>query len=112
MPVERDIIVAASDLLATGVDEFYGFWIAKQIRDLRGARLLTGHGTLYRALERLEKQGYLESRWEDPEIAANENRPRRRLCRLTALGANTGQKLLSEMSGSNVPLRPAWANRV
>ena len=112
MPVERDIIVAASDLLATGVDEFYGFRIAKQIRDLRGARLLTGHGTLYRALERLEKQGYLESRWEDPEIAANENRPRRRLCRLTALGANTGQKLLSEMSGSNVPLRPAWANRV
>ena len=75
VPVERDIIIAASHFLASGIDEFYGFKIAKQIRDLKGARLLTGHGTLYRALERLEKQGYLESRWEDPEVAASENRP-------------------------------------
>jgi hypothetical protein len=30
--------------------------------------------------------GLLESRWEDPAIAAEENRPRRRFYRVTAAG--------------------------
>ena len=37
------------------------------------------HGTPHRALGRLEAMGMLESRWEDPEIPARENRPGRRL---------------------------------
>jgi DNA-binding PadR family transcriptional regulator len=42
-------------------------------------------GTIYPMLARLEKSGWLESRWEDagPE---NEGRPRRRLYRLTGHG--------------------------
>jgi hypothetical protein len=31
--------------------------------------------------------GFLESTWEDPQISVNENRPRRRMYSLTALGA-------------------------
>ena len=57
-----------------------------EIRDGQGARRLTGHGTLYRALDRLAKLGLIESRWEDPEIAEVEERPRRRLYRVTAIG--------------------------
>jgi PadR family transcriptional regulator PadR len=48
--------------------------------------LLTAYGTLYRALSRLERMGFLESRWEDPDIPARENRPGRRLYTLTAAG--------------------------
>ena len=54
--------------------------------DASDGRLLTAYGTLYRALARLEKMGLLTSRWEDPAIPARENRPGRRLYRLTALG--------------------------
>jgi DNA-binding PadR family transcriptional regulator len=50
------------------------------------ARGLTAHGTLYKALDRMERMGLLESRWEDPEVAAAQGRPRRRLYRVTGQG--------------------------
>jgi len=48
----------------------------------------TAHGTLYKALGRMEDAGLLESHWEDPDVAVAEGRPRRRLYRVTPLGAN------------------------
>jgi DNA-binding PadR family transcriptional regulator len=33
------------------------------------------HGTLYKALDRLEGLGLVEARWEDADIAAEEKRP-------------------------------------
>jgi DNA-binding PadR family transcriptional regulator len=41
---------------------------------------------MYKAFDRLEKAGFLTSRWEDPEIALAANRPRRRLYEVTAAG--------------------------
>ena len=35
------------------------------MREQSGSRSLTGHGTLYKALGRLEEFGLLTSRWED-----------------------------------------------
>jgi DNA-binding PadR family transcriptional regulator len=35
----------------------------------------------------MEGGGLLESRWEDPDLAVAEGRPRRRLYRVTPLGA-------------------------
>ena len=52
--------------------------------DQAGAKRLAGYGTLYKALDRLERAGHVESRWEDPNFAAAESRPRRRLYRVTA----------------------------
>ncbi len=86
VPLERSICEAAFALRGSGVDEFHGYLIAKELADAADARLLTAYGTLYRALGRLEKMGILESRWEDPEIPARENRPGRRLYRMTAAG--------------------------
>lgn len=83
IPIEQSILVAAVRLRGQGIEEFHGFGIAKEIRDREGARLLTGHGTLYRALGRLEEQGFLIGRWEDPLVAAEENRPRRKLYKFT-----------------------------
>ena len=56
------------------------------MRDSHHARRLTAYGTLYKALERLERAGYLESRWEDPHAAAAEGRPRRRFYQVTLAG--------------------------
>lgn len=83
IPIEKSILSAAVSLHGEGIEEFHGFRIAKEINAREGTRLLPGHGTLYRALARLEQQGLLQSVWEDPLIAAEENRPRRRLYRLT-----------------------------
>ena len=83
IPIERAILAAAMQLRTQGVEQFHGFRIAREIKDREGARLLTAHGTLYRALARLETQGFLQSTWEDPMIAAEESRPRRRLYKLT-----------------------------
>lgn len=86
LPIELDICEAAAGLRRHGIDQFHGYAIAKAVGEDDGSRLLTGYGTLYRALGRLEKMGILESRWEDPHLAAAEHRPGRRLYTLTALG--------------------------
>lgn len=43
-------------------------------------------GTVYPALRRMEKRGYVEARWEDARKARNEGRPRRRYYRVTSSG--------------------------
>lgn len=77
------IIEVGMELRRHGTPEFHGFLLSKALADAHGARLLTAYGTLYRALDRLERAGYLESRWEDPLSAAADGRPRRRFYRLT-----------------------------
>jgi PadR family transcriptional regulator, regulatory protein PadR len=98
-PIEYSILDAAVRLCRQG-EEFYGFQIAKEIEDREGARRLTGLGTLYRALDWLQQQGYLSRRWEDPAIAAQENRPRRRMYQIT--GKALSVALTS--APNNVPL--------
>jgi PadR family transcriptional regulator, regulatory protein PadR len=69
---------------------------------------LTSYGTLYKALTRLEREGYLASRWEDPLTAAAEARPRRKFYRLTL----EGEGALSEARAADrdrLPDRPAAA---
>ena len=86
IPIELSILEAALGLRARGTEAAHGFLLAKVVQDLTGARLLTAHGTLYRALHRLEQAGFLESYWEDPRIALAEGRPTRRFYRVTAAG--------------------------
>ena len=86
VPLETAICVCAASLRRSGTIEFHGYEIAKRLGDESNRRLLTAYGTLYRALGRLEAMGLLQSRWEDPQIPARENRPGRRLYVLTAAG--------------------------
>src|SRR5262245_58476435 len=86
LPIEVSILEAGLLLRDRGRDEFHGFLVAKEMRERDAARRLTAHGTLYKALDRMERGGLLESRWEDPSIAAEGGRPRRRLYRVTGLG--------------------------
>lgn len=86
LPLEVSLLQCAIDLAVRGAPRFHGFMIAKEIKDREGAKLLTAHGTLYKALDRMQKSGYLESEWEDPLVAAQQGRPRRRLYHVTAAG--------------------------
>jgi DNA-binding PadR family transcriptional regulator len=86
LPLEAGILEVATARNRAGDPEFHGFLVAKELRDRDGARALTAHGTLYKALDRMESAGLLDSRWEDPDDAAAEGRPRRRLYRITGAG--------------------------
>lgn len=86
LPIEESILVAGLELRERGEEEFHGFFIAQAIAEREALRRLTAHGTLYKALDRMERAGLLTSRWEDPDAATAERRPRRRLYRVTGLG--------------------------
>ena len=89
LPLELAILGAALAVRDDGDGSFHGFGLAATLREQRGSRALTAHGTLYKALGRLEDRGLLASRWEDPTAA--EGRPRRRLYVLTAEGAQAAR---------------------
>ena len=83
LPIEAMILEAALRLRRQGEPGFHGFGIAKAIAEGTEAGALTAHGTLYKALGRMEAAGLLTSDWEDAELAAAEGRPRRRLYQVT-----------------------------
>jgi DNA-binding PadR family transcriptional regulator len=87
VPLEQAILFAAINLLNAGEKEFYGYQLARHLAAVADQRMSTAYGTLYRALGRLEAMGLLQSSWEEPQRAADENRPGRRLYALTDIGA-------------------------
>jgi hypothetical protein len=82
----RILEVAVDGPGAGGAPEIHGFALAKQLADRQGSHRLTSHGTLYKALSRLEEAGLVDSRWEDHRLAEEAGRPRRRLYRVTGAG--------------------------
>src|SRR5205823_5381605 len=98
--------MCAANLRRSGTIDFHGYEIAKHLGDESNHRLLTAYGTLYRALGRLEAMGLLQSRWEDPQIPARENRPGRRIYVLTAAGEVAAQKA-RKAAGEKIPKRAA-----
>lgn len=86
LPLEVSILETGILLRQEGISEFHGFLAASRMREAEEARMLTARGTLYKALDRLERSGMLSSEWEAPEIALTEGRPRRRLYRVSPLG--------------------------
>ncbi len=96
IPLEIAILEIANDLDRSGVREFHGYQLAKHLAHVSDRRQLTAYGTLYRALGRLEKMGLLASRGEDPQVAADENRPARRLYALTGDGVAAAKRHIPE----------------
>lgn len=86
--LEMQILGTALELAGAGQREFHGFLLAKEMKERQGSTFRTAYGPLYKALDRMAEHGWLESRWEDPETAAAERRPRRCLYRVTAAGQN------------------------
>ena len=94
LPLEIEILEVALSMLRSGHATFHGFGLAQTMREHSGSRSLTAHGTLYKALGRLEEFGLLTSRWED--AAAAEGRPRRRLYELTRQGARAAERAVAD----------------
>jgi DNA-binding PadR family transcriptional regulator len=103
VPLEVSALQAALELRERGIGEAHGFLLAKEIRDGKHARRLTAFGTLYKALGRLERAGYLSSHWEDPRIAARDGRPRRRFYRVTLEGEGALARAIADERDVTLP---------
>jgi DNA-binding PadR family transcriptional regulator len=87
-------LAVVSAMLANPDADWYGLELAKQSK--------LKPGTIYPILDRLLKGDWLERRWEDIDPAV-EGRPRRRLYRLTAVGAPAARRALEEHLASLQP---------
>jgi DNA-binding PadR family transcriptional regulator len=85
----------------------HGFALAKHLRGDEGGRKLTAHGTLYKALSRMEDAGWLTSTWEDADEPTAEGRPRRRLYAITAEGRAALARAATQVP--NRRLDPGWS---
>src|SRR3954462_8004916 len=108
VPLELAICTAAAGLRQQGIDEFHGYLIAREIKEHADNRLLTAYGTLYRALARLETMGLLSSRWEDANLAAADNRPRRRFYVLTPAGMDAVAE--AARAAAELAAKKGWAS--
>ena len=98
--MKRLSITAVSVLQAIANGYEYGFDVIDQ----------TGlpSGTVYPALSRLERDGYLRSAWEDETDAHCQGRPARRYYRLTAPGV----RVLNEVVAFYQAMLPARSKPV
>lgn len=90
MNLSKDLMAASSTPLVLGViaeGETYGYEIVKRVEVLSEGALQWTDGMLYPLLHRLEKQGYLSSRW----LVGDSNR-KRKYYAIT----DEGRKTLSE----------------
>jgi DNA-binding PadR family transcriptional regulator len=89
-------VVSVLQAVADGVE--YGF----DVIDRTGLP----SGTVYPALSRLERDGYVRSAWEDREAAHREGRPARRYYRITAPGTRALRESVAYYRAL-IPLAPA-----
>ncbi len=78
VPLEEALLKVARNFADNGRPRFYAYELKDHVAIgvSRNGRRGTATGTLYRALARLVKWGYLVSDWE--VLPPGENRPRRR----------------------------------
>lgn len=74
-------------LKALGADARHGMGIARWVEDETGGILTLGEGTLYPALERLERNGWISGRW-----GRSENNRRARFYEVTTAGRHRSRR--------------------
>jgi len=84
MAKSLDVVQGTLDLLilkSLSVESFHGWGISARIQELSGDVFHIGQGSLYPALHRLERRGWIKAKW-----AASENNRRAKYYELTRAG--------------------------
>jgi PadR family transcriptional regulator PadR len=84
MDVGKDLVAASATPLVLAIlaeGDSYGYAIIKRVAELSGGHLQWTDGMLYPVLHRLERQGYVASKWD-----ASEGGRRRKYYRITKEG--------------------------
>ena len=98
----RVTLATALVMQAIGAGHCHGF----EIVDVTGYPT----GTIYPALRRLERDGYVRSKWEAERTATREGRPARRYYELTASGVkalDAALATLRHLDAAQLRLKPA-----
>jgi len=98
-PIDRAIIGVLDQHRSTRPDGLHGYELSYLLKShaegtgLTHAEGLHSNGTVYKALSRLRRCGALSSEWEDPDVALEAGRPRRRYHALTENGLARARNL-------------------
>ena len=104
--ISRELIAASTEPLVLSIlqaGENYGYAIAERVRHFSKDQVQWTEGMLYPVLHRLERRGYVKSRWEATEAGR-----KRRYYSLTAKGRESLAKHRREWSIVNQTLTEAW----
>lgn len=85
MKINKELVKGSTAMLVLSVienGEKYGYQIIKELERLSDATFSMNEGTLYPVLHALEKENFLEARWEETESAR-----KRKYYRITEKGA-------------------------
>jgi PadR family transcriptional regulator, regulatory protein PadR len=107
MEINKDLVAASSSPLVLAIladEDSYGYAILKRVRELSGGHMEWTDGMLYPVLHRLERLGYIESRWEVPESGR-----RRKYYRITARGRTQLAEERRQWQAVDATLRGIWS---
>jgi len=107
MNIGKDLVAASSTALVLAIlqeGDSYGYAILQRVRELSGGALEWTDGMLYPVLHRLERGGFIESRWERAETGR-----RRKYYRITAAGREQLADERRQWRAVDETLRKIWS---
>lgn len=102
----KDLVAASSTPMVLAIlseGDSYGYAILQRVRELSGGRMEWTDGMLYPVLHRLERQGFVESRWETADTGR-----RRKYYRITDAGRKQLEHERSQWLAVDETLRTIW----
>ncbi len=106
MEFGKDLVAASSTPMVLAIlteGDSYGYAILQRVRELSGGRMEWTDGMLYPVLHRLERQGFVESRWETAETGR-----RRKYYRITSAGQQQLEAERNQWLAVDETLRNIW----
>ncbi|MBK1812354.1 helix-turn-helix transcriptional regulator [Clostridium sp. YIM B02505] len=97
--MDKELMRGSIDILLLSLiekEDLYGYEIAKKLKEKSNELYSMGEGTLYPALQRLEKKELIHSYWSSSEIGG-----RRKYYSITAAGRKKLSQKLSEWDSLN-----------
>jgi PadR family transcriptional regulator, regulatory protein PadR len=106
MEINKDLIAASSTPLVLAIlaeGDSYGYAILRRVREVSGGRLAWTDGMLYPVLNRLDRLGHVEARWEVAESGR-----RRKYYRITPRGRAQLAEERRQWQAVDATLRAIW----
>src|SRR5690606_38956400 len=106
MEINKGLIAASSTpivLALLAVGDSYGYAILQRVRELSGGRMELTDGILHPVLQRLERLGHIESRWEVAETGR-----RRKYYQITSHGLAQLAEERRQWQTVDATLRSIW----
>jgi len=90
-------------LLCLSEQEFYGYSLIQRLKIL--GNLNVAEGTIYPLLSRLQKEDYIETRWQIMEKG-----PARKYYKITEKGENVASSMYDSWEFTSKTVASAWSN--